>query len=272
MEAAATVIRVLFIGDIFGMIGKRILAERLPHILEQEHIDLCIANGENAAGGNGLTSNLVKKFKKFGVHVLTGGNHSFSVPDKDLSFMDYPDVLRPLNFPEGNPGHGQTVYELPSGIKVGVVNLIGRTFLHEIPDCPFRLGKSAVEKLREETPIIIVDFHAEATSEKISFAYHVDGIASAVLGTHTHVQTADERILPGGTGYITDAGMTGPENSSIGMKPHSVIKRFLLQTHSRFEPSEEGPMLNAVVLEIDSLTGRTIAIKRIYERVTFTHE
>jgi metallophosphoesterase (TIGR00282 family) len=268
MEVSDTIIRVLFIGDIFGLIGKRILAERLPSLLEQERIDLCIANGENAAGGNGLTGNLVKKFRKFGINVITGGNHSFSVPDKDFEFMEHPDVLRPLNFPEGNPGHGSTIFELRSGVKVGIVNLIGRTFLHEIPDCPFRAGKAAIEQLKNQTPVIIVDLHAEATSEKISFAWHVDGIASAVLGTHTHVQTADERILPGGTGYITDAGMTGPEASSIGMKPEPVIKKFLLQTHSRFEPSESGPMLNAVVLEINSVTGKTIAIRRIYERIT----
>lgn len=254
------------------MLGKRILAERLPSLLEQERIDCCIANGENAAGGNGLTSNLAKKFRKFGINVITGGNHSFSVPDKDFEFMNQPHILRPLNYPEGNPGHGSTIYELPSGIKVGVVNLIGRTFLHEIPDCPFRSGQAAIEQIKAQTPVVIVDIHAEATSEKISFAWYVDGIASAVLGTHTHVQTADERILPGGTGYITDVGMTGPEASSIGMKPQSVIKKFLFQTHSRFAPSEEGPMLNAVVLEIDSATGKTTAIKRIYERITFLHE
>jgi metallophosphoesterase (TIGR00282 family) len=272
MEVSASTIRVLFIGDIFGLIGKRVLAERLPSLLEAERIDICIANGENAAGGNGLTGNLVKKFRKFGINVLTGGNHSFSVPDKDIEFMEHPHVLRPLNFPEGNPGHGSTIFELSSGVKVGIVNLIGRTYLHEIPDCPFRIGKAAIEKLKTETPIIITDFHAEATSEKVSFAWYVDGLASAVLGTHTHVQTGDERILPGGTGYITDVGMTGPENSSIGMKPESVIKRFLLQTHSRFEPSESGPMLNAVILEIDSTTGKTITIKRVYERITFSYE
>jgi hypothetical protein len=172
-----------------------------------------------------------------------------------------------LNFPPANPGKGAIVHELPDGRKVGVINLQGRTFFHESLDCPFRGGKEAIDRIREQTPIIIVDFHAEASSEKLAFATYVDGLVSAVIGTHTHVQTADERILPGGTGFMTDAGMTGPEASIIGMKSREVVKRFLLQTHVRFEPSEDGPMLNAVIIDIDEMTGHTLSIVRVYERI-----
>ena len=207
--------RVLFIGDIFGNLGRRILAERLKKIVEEKGIDLCIGNGENVAGGRGLTGNLAKKLRKYGVNVITGGNHSFSIPDNDITFMDEPWVLRPHNFPPGNIGRGFTVFTLPDGRKAGVINLQGRTFHAETIDCPFRTGGEIINALREITPVVIVDFHAEATSEKLAFAYHVDGRVSAVIGTHTHVQTADERILPNGTAFITDVGMTGPEESPV---------------------------------------------------------
>jgi len=179
-------------------------------------------------------------------------------------------VLRPLNYPPKNIGHGSTVYTLPNGIAVGVLNLQGRIFVNEALDCPFRTGKAAIEELRTMTPIIIVDFHAEATSEKIAFASYVDGLVSAVVGTHTHVQTADERILSGGTAFISDVGMTGPEDSIIGMGKDNVIQKFVLQTHVRFEPSESSPMLNAVVIDINEQTGTAISIERIYERLRFS--
>jgi hypothetical protein len=261
--------KVLFIGDIFGDIGRRVLAEKLKGVIEERGIDLCIANGENAAGGRGLTGNLVKKLRKYGVNVITGGNHSFTIPDNDTSFMELPFVLRPMNFPPENIGHGSTVFTLADGRTAGVINLQGRTFHREQLDCPFRIGKSAIDELREKTNIIIVDMHAETTSEKLAFANHVDGLVSAVIGTHTHVQTADERILRRGTGFLSDVGMTGPEESVIGMKTASVVNHFLLQTHVRFEPSSEGPMLNAVVLEINDKTGATTGIERVFERVVF---
>ena len=263
--------KILFIGDIFGNTGRRVLAERLPSLIKEQHIDLCVGNGENAAGGRGLTFNLYKKLRKYGVQIVTGGNHSFSIPDNDIKFMDTAEVLRPLNYPPGNFGRGSLIHELEDGRKVGVVNLQGRTFVHESLDCPFRIGSCAVEEIQKTTPIILIDFHAEATSEKIAFAHYMDGKASAVIGTHTHVQTADERILPQGTAYISDAGMTGPEDSVIGMKKEPVIKRFLLQTHVRFEPSEGSPMLNGVILTIDDTSGKALAITRVYERITF-HE
>jgi metallophosphoesterase (TIGR00282 family) len=262
--------KVLFIGDVFATIGRRVLSQRLHTLLVERSIDCCIANCENAAGGHGLTHRLVKRLRRYGVHIFTGGNHSFSIPDPDRSFMDFPYILRPLNFPPGNIGHGSTVYTLEDGRKIGVINLQGRTFFHESLDCPFRMGKAAVDELSADTKIIIVDFHAEATSEKLAFATWMNGSVSAVLGTHTHVQTADERILANGTAFISDVGMTGPEDSIIGMKSDEVIHRFLHQTHIRYEPSVKGPMLNAVELDIDEATGRTRSIERIYERITLS--
>lgn len=264
--------KIFFIGDIFGTVGRRALAERLPSLIEEQGIDFCVANAENAAGGRGLTNNLFKKLRKYGVNVVTGGNHSFSVPDYDFNFMDNPAVLRPLNYPPGNLGHGSTLCTLESGLTVGVVNLQGRIFFNDALDCPFRAGKIAIDELRAVTPIILVDFHAEATSEKIAFANYVDGSVSAVLGTHTHVQTADERVLTGGTAFISDAGMTGPEESIIGMKKEQVLKKFLLQTHYRFEPSETGPMINGVIIDVDEQTGNARSIVRVYERLRFSHE
>ncbi len=264
--------RVFFIGDIFGNIGRRILAERLPLLLSERQIDVCIANGENAAGGRGLTGNLVKKLHKYGVQVVTGGNHSFTIPDNSYDFMEQPAVLRPHNYPPGNIGKGVTTFDLPDGRRLGVVNLQGRTFVHESLDCPFRTGLEAVEELRKSTLCILVDFHAEATSEKGALARFLDGKVSAVVGTHTHVQTADERIFENGTAFITDVGMTGPEDSIIGMRHDQVIRRFLVQTHVRLEPSEKGAMLNAVAIEIDDATGRALSIERIFERIPFTHE
>ncbi|NLW29975.1 MAG: TIGR00282 family metallophosphoesterase [Fibrobacter sp.] len=261
--------RILFIGDIFGNTGRRVLAQRLQSLIKENSIDVCIANGENAAGGRGLTSNIFKKLRKYGVHIVTGGNHSFSIPDNEYSFLDTPTVLRPLNYPPGNIGHGSTVFELGDGRTIGVINLQGRTFVHEALDDPFRIGKSAIDQIKEQTSHILVDFHAEATSEKMAFAQYVDGQVSAVLGTHTHVQTADEKILPGGTAFISDAGMTGPEDSVIGMKKEQVLRRFLLQTHVRFDPADKGPMINGVIIETDDTTAKAVSIKRVFERIIF---
>lgn len=263
---------ILFIGDIFSSAGRRVLAERLSALREQHSIDICIANGENAAGGRGLTGNIFKKLRKFGVDIVTGGNHSFSIPDSALSFMNFPEVLRPLNYPSGNIGKGSTIYTLPDGRTLAVLNLQGRTFMNESLNCPFRTGMAEVEQLQKSTPCIFVDFHAETTSEKGALAHYFDGKVSAVVGTHTHVQTADERILKNGTAFISDAGMTGPEDSVIGMKYEQVIRRFLLQTHVRFEPAEKGAMFNGVTVDIDDTSGRARSIKRIFERVNFSHD
>jgi metallophosphoesterase (TIGR00282 family) len=259
--------RILFIGDVFGSAGRRVLAQGLEKFIAQESIDLCIANGENVAGGRGITHNHFRKLHKYGVEVVTGGNHSFFNPDINDDLVSEPALLRPLNYPPGNIGHGKTLFTTRGGVKVGVINLQGRVFSAEQLDCPFRCGVAAIEELRAATPVIIVDFHGEATSEKIAFAHHVDGTVSAVLGTHTHVQTADERILNRGTAFISDVGMTGPENSAIGVQKEIIIQRFLLQTHVRFDPSELGPMLNAVIIDVDVATGKATAIRRVYERV-----
>ncbi len=261
--------RILFIGDIFGNVGRRVLAENLERLREEHHIDVCVANGENAAGGRGITQALSRKMHKFGIDVITGGNHSLSSSDAADAMESDGTLLRPLNLPPGNAGMGRCVFRLADGRKLGVINLIGRTYLNEKPDCPFRAGRFAVQEMVDETKNILIDIHAETTSEKAALANYLDGRVSAVLGTHTHVQTADERILPNGTAFITDVGMTGPEDSVIGMKKRLVIRRFLLQSHVRFEPATEGPMLNAVVVDIDDDGGRARTIKRIYERPEF---
>ncbi|MFP4417538.1 MAG: TIGR00282 family metallophosphoesterase [Chitinivibrionales bacterium] len=261
--------KILFIGDVFGNVGRRVLAEQLRRMREEFAIDICIANGENIAGGKGITYALFKKMHKYGVDVVTGGNHSMANKDALQAYNSDSTLLRPLNMPPGNPGIGKTLFELSDGRTLGVINLQGRTFFKETLDCPFRTGERAVEELSEATKVIFVDFHAEATSEKLALATYLDGRVSAVVGTHTHVQTADERILAKGTAYITDAGMTGPEDSIIGMKPKQVIQKFLLQTHTRFEPSQKGPMFNGVIVDVDEEQGNARSISRLYSRVTF---
>ncbi len=262
--------RILFIGDIFGSTGRRILAENLREILEEHGVDVCIANGENAAGGRGITVNIVKKLHKYGVHIITGGNHSMvhSEVYDDTSHVKH--LLRPLNLPNGSKGIGKLLYELPENKYLGIINLMGRTFCDESIPCPFKTGMDAVKEMRKVTPFILIDFHAEATSEKICLAHYFDGMASAVLGTHTHVQTADERILPKGTGFISDVGMTGPEESAIGMKLKPILQRYLYQSRIRFEPASKGPMFNAVMLDIDNETGKSLHISRIFKRISFT--
>jgi hypothetical protein len=264
--------KLLFIGDIFGTCGKRVLAERLPSFIKEHAIDVCVANGENVAGGKGLTHNLIGKLRKFGVNVITGGNHSFANADAFGDFANDPYVLRPHNFPPGNPGKGTALYTLLDGRTLGIVNLQGRVFFGETLDCPFRTGAAAIEELSASTHCIFVDFHAEATSEKKAFAAHVDGRVSAVIGTHTHVQTADERISAAGTAYITDAGMTGAADSIIGMKKEQVLRRFLLQTPTRFEPSNDGPLLCGAIVDILDATGKAQSITRVCEQVRFSHE
>jgi 2',3'-cyclic-nucleotide 2'-phosphodiesterase len=261
--------KILFIGDIFGNTGKRVLAQRLEKLISERSIDVCIANAENIAGGRGITQNLLKKLHKFGVQVITGGNHSFACPDSYEDYEKEPFLLRPINMPQGNIGKGKAIYTLADDRKLGVINVMGRTFFAEQYDCPFRTSLAAANEISQTTRCIIVDFHAEATSEKRVLAHYLDGKVSAVLGTHTHVQTADESVSKSGTAFITDVGMTGPEDSAIGMKKEQVTRRFLLQTHVRFEPATDLPMLNAVIVDIQDQTGKATSIERIYERMTF---
>ncbi len=252
----------LFIGDIVGKIGRNATKTLLPSVAGKYRIDLVIANGENAAGGFGITEKTVSEIFGYGVQIITTGNHVWDKKEFIPQISKEDRVLRPLNYPPGVPGFGSIVYTLPNGVKVAVVNLSGRVFMANI-DCPFRAGKETIEKLHAETKIIIIDFHAEATSEKIAFGHYMDGRVSAVIGTHTHVQTADEKILPGGTAYITDVGMTGPSDSVIGIEKEQIIRRFLTNMPMRFETAKGEGIFSAVVIETDEETGKSTAIHRL---------
>lgn len=255
-------VRILFIGDIVGKPGRTVLKERLGQIFQSHQVDLCIANCENAAGGFGVTLEIIEFLEREGVHVFTSGNHVWDKKEIYKIFEVKESVLRPANYPEGIPGKGFTLAQTKSGLRVGILNLAGRTFMESL-DCPFRAADKAVEVLRKSTPIIVVDMHGEATSEKIAMGWYLDGRVSAVLGSHTHVQTADEKILPNGTAYITDVGMTGPIDSVIGMKTEIALTRFINKIPRKFEPATGDAQFNAVLVEIDEKTGRGRSIQRI---------
>jgi len=254
--------KLLFIGDIVGKIGRNAVKSLLPAIVNKYKIDLVIANGENAAGGFGITETIVDELFNCGIHIITTGNHVWDKKEFIPQISKQDRVLRPLNYPPGVPGFGSLIFPLKTGIKVAVINLSGRVFMSAI-DCPFRVGKEEVQKLGKEADIIIIDFHAEATSEKIAFGYFMDGKVSAVIGTHTHVQTADEKILPGGTAFITDVGMTGPSHSVIGIEVDQIIQRFLTNMPMRFDTAKGEGILSGIVLEIDEKTGKSTAAQRL---------
>jgi metallophosphoesterase (TIGR00282 family) len=255
-------INILFIGDIIGKPGMDLVQTWVPGIIQKYKSDFVIANGENASDGKGCTDKEGKQLFELGVHVITGGNHTW---DKHQS-QDYlkvePRALRPLNYPKGTYGNGYYIAETRKG-KVAVVNLQGRTFMATI-DCPFRTADWVLNKLNTETKIIIVDFHAEATAEKVSMSHYLDGKVSGLVGTHTHVQTSDERILPKGTGYITDVGMTGPYDSVIGMKTLAALNRFIYQTPQKYETAQNDVHLSAVHLQVDTNSGKALQIERIF--------
>jgi len=255
-------VKLLFIGDIIGKPGREALSRELHRIIDRHRVDLVIANGENAAGGFGLTAETAQELFKCGVQVLTSGNHIWDKKDALEYIKREERIVRPANYPEGTPGRGATLVRTPGGVKVGILNLEGRVFMNNL-DCPFRCADREIAKLREETPIIFVDFHAEATSEKISLGWHLDGRVSAVIGTHTHVQTADERILTGGTAYLTDAGMTGPFDSVIGVRKEDAIEKFITQRPSKFEVAKKDIRINGVVIEVDEKSGLAMSIERI---------
>jgi metallophosphoesterase (TIGR00282 family) len=254
--------KILFVGDIVGRPGRRALKSLLPNVVDRYKIDFVIANGENAAGGFGITDRAATEIFECGVHAITSGNHVWDKKEAVGYLAREARVLRPLNYPPGVPGAGSLVHDLDMGVKVAVVNISGRVFMQGM-DCPFRAADEEISRLKQITPNIIVDFHAEATSEKIAFGYYLDGRVSAVLGTHTHVQTADERVLDGGTAYITDVGMTGPVESVIGVDRDIVIERFLTHIPLRFEVAKGKTMLSAVVVEINGQTGKASAITRL---------
>lgn len=255
-------INILFIGDIVGKPGMDMVRTWLPSIEKKYRVDAVIANGENASDGKGMTLKEGQVLFGLGIKVITGGNHTW---DKNQS-QDYlkvePRVIRPLNYPKGTFGNGYFTFETTKG-KISVLNLQGRAFMATI-DCPFRTADWALTKLKQESKIIIVDFHAEATAEKLALANYLDGKISALVGTHTHIQTSDERIFPNGTAYITDVGMTGPYDSVIGMKKEAAINRFLYQTPQKYQTAENEVHLAAVLLKVDTETGKTNSIERIF--------
>ncbi|KYO65740.1 hypothetical protein ATZ99_13780 [Thermovenabulum gondwanense] len=245
-----------------GRPGRNILKENLKNIIEEYTVDFVIANGENAAGGNGITKKVAEELFETGVNFLTMGNHVWD--NKDIfTFIDNEErIIRPLNYPPGTPGKGSKIIEIKNNLKIGIINISGRTYMQNL-DCPFRTCIEEIEKISSITNIIIVDFHAEATSEKQAMGWYLDGKVSAVIGTHTHVQTADERILPGGTAYITDVGMTGAFNSILGVEVEGVIKKFITQLPARFDVAKGIAQLNSVLIEIEENTGRATSINRI---------
>jgi len=259
--------RILFFGDVFGKVGRELLARHLPALKQEFSPDLVLANGENASGGIGLNDVQARELLDLGIQVLTGGNHSWK-HKAILPFLDKePRLLRPANFPAGVPGRGMAVVDTPQG-QVAVISLLGRIFMEFQLECPFLVADRLLNSLPPEVKMVFVDFHAEATAEKLALARYLDGRVSAVVGTHTHVQTADACLLPGGTAYLTDAGMTGPHDGVIGMQTGAVLERFLTQLPTRFEAAEGEPVINGAVVDIDPATGHATAmtaLRRVVE-------
>lgn len=254
--------RLLMIGDIVGRPGRRAVKENLPGLIREYEIDFSIANGENAAGGNGITKEIARELFSCGIDAITMGNHVWNQKEIFGYIAQEPRIVRPANYPPGTPGMGYNVYETRRKVKVAVINLSGRVFMPEL-DCPFRKVDDILTQLEGQAPLIVVDFHAEATSEKVAMGWYLSGRVSAMCGTHTHVQTADERILPGGTAYITDLGMTGPRDSVIGVKKELVIEKFVTQLPRRFEVANELYQFNAAIIDINEDTGEASGITRV---------
>ena len=259
--------KILFVGDVVGRPGRLALSRRLDRLVDVHAVDLVVVNGENAAAGFGLTVDIARELFDLGAHVITTGNHIWDKREFIPHLDSFPALLRPANYPPGTPGRGSGIFATSAGVKVGVLNLEGRVFMNNL-ECPFRAADELVEELRRKTPIILVDFHAEATSEKVAMGCYLDGRVSAVVGTHTHVQTADERILPGGTAYLTDAGMTGSRDSVIGIRKELAIERFLTQLPVRFEVAKRDAVLCGALFDIDEQTGRAQAVRRILEEIS----
>ena len=251
----------LFIGDIVGKPGREILRRALPKLVERDAIDLVVANVENAAGGNGVTRDVAEGILRAGVDVMTSGNHIWDKKEALDYIQREPRLIRPANYPAA-PGRGHYVAHTAAGVAVGVINVMGRVFMNPL-DNPFEIVQREIETVREDASIILVDIHAEATSEKLAMGWHLDGKVTAVVGTHTHVQTADERVLPSGTAYITDVGMTGPHDSIIGVQVEPALRRFVTGMPSRFDTASGDVRLNAVVVTVETSTGLAHAIERV---------
>ena len=254
--------KILFIGDIVGKPGRRAVKVLLPGIVGNYGVDIVIANCENAAGGFGVTRKVVDELYSHEIDILTSGNHIWDKKETSEFIGHYETLLRPANYPAGTPGKGSVIVHNGSGISLGVLNLEGRVFMKPL-DCPFRVAEREISALRDKTDIIIVDMHAEATSEKEALGWFLDGRVSAVVGTHTHVQTADERVLPRGTAYITDAGMTGPCDSVLGIRKEVALERFLTLLPNRYDVAKGDVRLQGAVIDIDDTTGRGISIERL---------
>lgn len=253
----------LFIGDIVGRPGRDLLRHGLAALASHHNVDLVIANVENAAAGHGITPDIANDLFEYGVHVMTGGNHTWDKKEIFPYIVKQPRMIRPANYPEGAPGLGRYVARAENGVMVGVVNAMGRVFMTPLDD-PFRIVLEQIDLVKADgAQIVFVDFHAEATSEKVAMGWHLDGKVAAVVGTHTHVQTADDRVLPRGTAYITDVGMTGPHDSVIGVDRMAIVHRFLSAMPQRFETATENPRLNGVVVRADEQTGLAVSISRV---------
>ncbi len=254
--------KILAIGDIMGEPGRRAVARLLPKLIAQHDLDVVIANGENVAGGFGITPDLVDELFELGASVITTGNHAWDKKEILDVFPREPKLLRPANYPEGVPGRGSYLVKTPGGESLGVLHLMGRAFMPTI-DCPFQVAKRELAHLKTQAAAIVVDMHAEATSEKMAMGHYLDGLVTAVVGTHTHVQTADEQILPKGTAYITDIGMTGPLHSVIGIKKELAIEKFLTGMPRRFEVAGGPTVFCAVLVDLDAKLGKALSIQRI---------
>jgi metallophosphoesterase (TIGR00282 family) len=257
---------VLFIGDIIGRTGRKCISHFFPKIKEEFNVDFTIANVENAAGGFGIIPKLADELLSSGIDVLTSGNHIWNKKEIIEYIAQEKRLLRPANYPPDVPGKGTVVINSENGYTIAVMNLCGRVFMSPL-DCPFRVAEMELAALKEKTNIIILDFHAEATSEKIAMGWFLDGKISAVIGTHTHVQTNDAQILPQGTAYITDVGMTGPFDSVIGIKKEIILERFINQIPYRLIPANSDPRLSAVLLDIDDKNGKTLSIRTIQKLI-----
>jgi 2',3'-cyclic-nucleotide 2'-phosphodiesterase len=255
--------RILILGDVVGRPGRRAVQELVPALVKQEQIDLAIANAENAAGGMGVDVKSARELFGAGVHVLTSGNHIWKKKEIYPYLEDHSDLVRPANFPEGAPGRGWCEWQGADGLRALIINLQGRVFMPNHVDDPFRCVDRLLKQHGQHSRVVIVDMHAEATSEKNAMGWHLAGRVSAVYGTHTHIQTADERILPNGTAYITDVGMCGPFDSVIGIEKDIVINGFLSQLPRKFEVAQGNVVLQGVILDVDSLTGQAQAIRRL---------
>ena len=256
--------KILFIGDIVGEPGRRAVKEMLPRLRERHELDYVVANGENSAGGSGITPKTAAEIFAAGVDAITSGDHLWDQKEVMELLAKEPRFVRPLNYPPETPGKGTTLVQKGALPPLAVVNAQGRTFMPVLEN-PFLVVPPVIDRLREQTPVILVDFHAEATSEKIAFARMLDGKVSAVIGTHTHVQTADEQVFPGGTAFLSDAGFTGPQESVLGREIEPVVKRFQTGMPQRFEVARDRVMLHGAIVEVDATTGRAIRIARVAE-------